>query len=72
MKAMQKKTTKRRKNERKPCPFCGSLSSTVTVDPDDRYFESVYVACDHCSCRTGSYPIEEDAIEHWNQRVDVE
>lgn len=57
-------------NELKPCPFCGGEAKIGKISIDKTY----YVQCGNGYCdvlpSTYTYTTEEQAIEHWNRRVD--
>lgn len=62
-----------KKQELKPCPFCGAKYSsekftagTVQLMKGEKY---VWAICLNCGVRTGEYREDEAAEEAWNRRV---
>lgn len=56
----------------KPCPFCGGKAKIFHYEQGDYYNEAFSVYCDNCGASLEDYDFEEQAIEHWNKRVEVE
>lgn len=55
----------------KPCPFCGSLAFSYTINyplPDLHGCASGYVECTGCTAIVAE-ETEEQAIEAWNRRA---
>ena len=50
-----------------PCPFCGSTDVRACVDADDYRF----VNCEHCGARGAKHNENRDAVEAWNDRIEV-
>lgn len=65
----------------KPCPFCGGTSIRLEKNEyTDSGCDGKIIAtatrqriyCSLCACGTTWWYYEEDAIEAWNQRAEVE
>lgn len=52
-----------------PCPCCGS-SSDVYKQGHREYGPTFTVECRGCGLRTTQYDSEDEAIKHWNTRID--
>jgi Lar family restriction alleviation protein len=53
-----------------PCPFCGS-KAYICTKPKDQYEQkhTYYIECEKGDCFSGTYTIEEKAIQSWNNRI---
>jgi len=59
--------------ELKSCPFCGGKASVQTIIETRRSpFRWYSVRCDFCRSRTIEALTEEDAIEAWDRRAELE
>lgn len=54
--------------ELKPCPCCGSENVEIKT-PMARYFKFYYIICE-CGIRTIDFPILEEVIKVWNNRLE--
>ncbi len=62
-----------------PCPFCGSISSLMHSFTNVRnlrlaenisYSDQYWVKCDNCQVSSWSFDDADQAIKHWNKRVE--
>ena len=54
--------------EIKPCPFCGGEAGITW----DKWKDDEMYCCVECDCgvSTGVYETVDEAVEHWNRRVE--
>lgn len=57
----------------KPCPFCGGRAEVRQVTPyrkgNTNMYLGYFVLCSKCLTSSDNYNNEENAVRHWNNRI---
>jgi Lar family restriction alleviation protein len=61
-----------KKDDEKPCPFCGSMDLYKFQYPFKRKqgIRGCYIKCNQCGAASGNYETVEDALKAWNERTE--